>query len=159
MTDLTKSRVLDIINEVLSDAMSLGHFQDVKGSEAMNAPPGSGITLAAWMTGIRPVPARSGLKTVSVRLGLTVRMYSPAVRPEEARDDIDPSMTEACAALMGLYVGGFTLGGQVAEVDLLGAHGDPLMSEDGHLQLDRKIFRIYDITLPLIINDLWTQAG
>jgi hypothetical protein len=44
-------------------------------------------------------------------------------------------------------------------VDLLGAHGIPLSARAGYDEQDSKMFRVMDINLPLVINDVWQQTA
>ena len=63
------------------------------------------------------------------------------------------------AALIGAYSGDFDFGGEagVRAVDLLGMTGTPLAAIAGYIEMDRKMMRVITITLPVVINDLWTQ--
>ncbi|MCI0687227.1 MAG: hypothetical protein L0Y54_08330 [Sporichthyaceae bacterium] len=141
---------------VASHAAALGVFERVLKHEPKSAP-GNGLTAAFWADSIRPVPARSGLASTAVRLELTGRIYLNMLA--DPQDDIDTRLLVAADALMAAYSGDFELGGQVANVDLLGAHGDPLSADAGYLEQDGKFFRIMTIILPLVINDLWGQAA
>jgi hypothetical protein len=139
----------------MSHAQSLGLFGQVLGHEPVSAP-GSGLTYAMWVGPVRPVPARSGLDSVSARLELRGRVFLPA--DTEPQDDVDVQVTGAVSALMAEYCGDFTLGNTVANVDLLGAHGTPLSAETGYTRLDNITYRVATLTVPLIINDAWTEA-
>lgn len=139
----------------MSHAQSLGVFGQVLGHEPVSAP-GSGLTYAVWVGPVRPVPARSGLDAVSARLELRGRVFLPA--DSEPQDDVDVEVTGAVSALLGAYCGDFTLGGTVANVDLLGAHGPALSADTGYTRLDNITYRVATLTVPLIINDAWTEA-
>lgn len=144
-----------IMAAVVSHAKATGKFERVIGHEPKSAP-GNGLTCAVWAQPITPVPAASGLASTTVRLELAVRTYLNML--SEPQDDIDIRSLDAADALLAAYHGDFELGGQVRNIDLLGAHGDPLRVTPGYIELDSKLFRAFDITLPLIINDLWSQA-
>jgi hypothetical protein len=60
---------------------------------------------------------------------------------------------------MAAYSGDFTLGDVVQEVDLLGEVGVPLRAQAGYITINQTMYRCMDITLPLIVNDLWSQSG
>lgn len=151
----TEEQIKSILQALESHVAASGWFERVNRHEPKNAP-GLGLTAAIWMQALRPVPLRSGLAVTSALLVANVRLYSPMVTDDE--DSIDPNLTGACSALIGAYSGDFTLGDTVANVDLLGAHGAPLSAEAGYLEQDRKLFRVYTLTVPLIVNDVWSQS-
>lgn len=153
---MTEQQVKLIVEAVVSHAATSGWFERVNGHEPKNAP-GHGLTAAVWMQRITPVAAQSGLAATSALLLLNVRVYASMLT--EPQDAIDPNLTAATAALMGAYTGDFTLGGLVADVDLLGRHGTALAAEAGYLEQDRKMFRVYTVTVPLVVNDIWEQAA
>jgi hypothetical protein len=142
---------------VQSHAMTLGLFEKVNGHEPKNAP-GHGLTAAIWAQRIDPVPAASGLAATAGRIELNVRIFTNMMR--EPQDAIDPEMATATIALMGAYSADFDLGvTDVREVDLLGEYGTPLSAQAGYLTQDGKLYRVMTITLPVIVNDLWSQSA
>lgn len=144
-----------ILAAVISHAAASGLFDRVAGHEPKNAP-GNGLSAAIWVQSIAPLPAASGLSYTTGYLVLRERLYNPML--QEPQDSIDPNLLAATDTMIGLYSGDFTLGGLVRNVDLLGAHGIPLRADAGYLEQAGKLFRVFDITLPLVCNDLWTQA-
>lgn len=145
-----------LVDAALSHAAAAGNFERVTGSEILTQP-GSGLSVAIWAQRIRPIAATSGLAATSAHVQLMVRIYSNAL--QQPFDAIDPMMMAAVDALMTAYSTDFTLGDLVRQVDLLGAHGDALAATAGWLRHpDGGTSRVFDITLPLIVNDAWTQA-
>jgi len=142
-----------ILDAVGSHAAASGRFEGVYGHEPKNAP-GKGLTAAAWVDHIRP--AGSGLKSTSALIVLNVRLYSSMI--QEPQDAIDPELTDALSDLITAYSGDFTLGGLLRNVDLLGMSGIPLSARAAYMEQDHKVFRIYDITVPCIVNDAFEQA-
>lgn len=147
--------LLDIRDAALSHAQASGWFERVIGHEPKNAP-GAGLTLALWVDSFTPVPRRSGLASTSTRVAMAARLYLPMAH--EPQDEIDPTLLSAADQLLADYSGDFTLGGLVAQVDLLGAYGPPLGGRAGYLEHDGTVFRVFELAVPLIINDLWEQA-
>ncbi len=152
---LTPLDTTGIIDAVVAHAAGTGLFEHVNRAEPLAAPQNE-LTAAVWAQSIEPAPAGSGLATTSIRVVLSVRVYTRMIR--EPRDAIDPAVVDAVDALMAAYSGDFTLGGQVRQVDLLGAHGQPMRADAGYLTQDGTPFRVVTITLPLICNDVWEQA-
>lgn len=149
-------QIAAILDAVTSHAAATGYFDRVTGHEP-KAAPGTGITLAAWVQQIGPVPKESGLRITSGRIELMERIYSNML--SEPQDEIDPNIVEACDGLLTVYSGDFTLGGLVNSIDLLGRAGTPLSARAGYLDQDGYKLRVMDITLPCIVHDLWEQAA
>lgn len=148
--------IAGIFAAVESHALASGLFGRVNMHEPKSAPTALGITCAIWVQSIAPVPGGSGLASTSGRLTMQVRVYTSMFG--EPQDAIDPNLLGAVTALISSYSGDFDLGGLIRNVDLLGSTGEPLGARAGYLNQDGKLMRIMDITLPLIVNDLWTQA-
>lgn len=142
-----------LLNAVVSHAMASGHFERVNQHEPEN-PPGYGLTCAVWANRITALRS-SGLDSVTALVAFNVRVFSHMFDPPDA---IDPTVIAAVDALCAAYAADFTLGGLVRQVDLLGAHGQPLDVRAGYLQQDGAKYRVMDIALPCIVNDLWTEA-
>lgn len=148
-----------LFNAVVSHAQTLGLFERVNGHEPKNAP-GSGLTAAVWVQLIGPVPLGSGLAATTGRIEFSVRIYTNMLA--EPQDAIDPEVTRAALALVGVYSGDFDLGQADAGircVDLLGMYGAALSAQAGYLNQDGKLYRVMTVTLPVIVNDLWTQSA
>lgn len=131
---------------------------DVVNMHESASPPGRGINAEVWEDSLTTVRAVSGLNVVSVRIVYTIRVLCLADR--EPRDTIDRDLLDVVSKLFETFCGDFELGGQVLQVDLLGAHGLALSSQSGYLLVDGSTrYRIRTITLPLIIDDLWTEVA
>lgn len=142
---------------LVSQCLALGLFARVNGHEPKSAPP-SGLTAAVWVDYIGPSPLDSGLAATAGLLRFKIRLYTGML--SEPQDAIDPMLLSAVVVLLAALSGDFTLGATVRNVDLMGAAaGSPLSAQAGYLNQDGKLFRIMDITLPLIINDIWDQSA
>lgn len=148
--------VSGIFSAVQSHALRLGLFERVNTSEPKSAP-GNGLSCAMWMNSVAPARAQSGLDTTTALLVLNVRVYARML--QEPQDDIDLGILDAVDRLMAAYTGDFDLNGTIRNVDLLGAIGPGLSAQFGYLTIDNTMFRVATIVLPLIVNDLWTQAA
>lgn len=147
----------DLLAQIESHLRGLGYF-DVVNMHESASPPGRGLSAEVWEDSISTVRAVSGLNVVSIRVVYSIRILCHADR--EPRDTIDRDLLDAVSALFASFCGDFELGGQVMDVDLLGAHGLGLASQAGYLVLDATTrYRIRTITLPLIIDDLWTEVA
>lgn len=144
-----------ILNAVVDHALRSGHFERVNKHEPASSP-GTGLSAAVWVDRVQPVAAASGLRATSARVALNLRIYAGAL--QEPRDAIDPAVTAATDALMNAYSGDFELGGLIRNIDLLGAHGQPLAAQAGYLDIQGAQYRVMTITIPCIINDAWDQS-
>ena len=151
MTDF--NAILDVPR---SHAMASGVFESVEGHEPKNAPQ-NGITAATWVQRIIPLPGGSGLAATSGLLTLFFRIYQNFL--SEPADGIDPALLTATDVMMTALSGDYQLGGTVRNIDLLGQFSDGLSAQAGYLNQDSKLFRVMDITIPVVINDLWTQVA
>lgn len=134
-------------------AQASGHFEQVLLHEPKNAP-GGGLTCAIWRRRTDPIRA-SGLSATSARSEFTARLYMSMLT--EPQDDIDVSIDDAADDLFAAYSAHFELDGTSREIDLLGSYGTPLSLQYGYLTVDRTMFRVADLTIPVIIDDAWGQ--
>lgn len=144
-----------IKDAISSHAQATGQFDKVTGHEPKNAP-GNGVWGAIWRQNTRAIALASGLAATSARVLFIVRIFINML--SDPQDEIDPRQDAAADALFTELVGDFTLGGTVRNIDVLGEFGDPLDLEAGYLDQDHKLFRVVDIKIPVIVNDVWEQV-
>ena len=150
--DLTAT--LDVLR---SHAQASGWFAAVTGHEPKSAPIADDDRLFAsfWLNGLAPVKS-SGLASTSALLDLQARLYASAFA--EPRDAVELVMGTVAVDFMGRVSGDFTLGGNVRNVDLMGSYGAGLNMRMGYLDQDGRKYRIAVVSIPCIVNDLFTQA-
>lgn len=146
-----------ICSHVMSHAKRLGIFTRVTWHEPKSAP-GSGLTCAMWASSYTPVDSVSGLDVTSMRLEIGCRIYVEfKAQPE---DRIDPQILDATSKLIDSFTGDIQLGGTTSMgVDLLGAYGNGLGARWGFVEIDRKQYRIADLVIPLVIDDIYDQSN
>jgi len=144
-----------VVDAVASHALASGEFDRVNMHEPKVAP-GNGITCAVWCDRIVPV-RMSGLNNTSVSLVFNLRLFTSMLA--EPQDMIDPNLIGALDVLMAAFTGDYQLGGLVREVDIYGMHGVGLNAQAGYVTQDKRIYRVFTITLPLTINDVWSQSA
>lgn len=143
------------VDSLVSHAQATGLFETVNGHQPVSVPQ-TGLTCGIWLQAMKPVKELSGLNKTSIDTIFNVRIYTSAV--QQPYDAIDPEMMDAVNTLCSAYSGAFTLGGEVMDVDLLGAWGPSMSATAGYIQQDGITLRVMTITLPLIITDLWSQV-
>jgi hypothetical protein len=140
---------------ILSEAKQLAIFANVYAHEPKSAP-GNYLNCAVWLESIQPVRT-SGLAETSGKVTFTARIYYPML--QKPGDDIDPDILTATCQLFEVLSEGFTLGGTVRAVDLLGMEGPAFGAQAAYVSQDNRLFRVMDISIPIVINDLWTQEA
>lgn len=145
-----------LIGAVTSQVMATGWFDRVNGQEPKSAPPDTGLTAAVWVASLNPIPARSGLNVTSMLFTLSVRLYTSMVT-QAGDDSIDPQLMAVVDTLMQAYTGNFSLDGLIESIDLLGSASEGLRGEAGYVSIDNKMFRVFTITVPMIVNDVYVQ--
>jgi hypothetical protein len=143
-----------LFDTVQSHAKKLGLFETVNTHEPKSAPQ-NGLWCAIWVQTVRPIKS-SGMGAVSGVVELRARAGKSFITKPE--DSIDPAIVAAISTLMGELAGGFTLGGIARAVDLLGMEGTPMSAQAGYIVIDSKQYRVMELTIPVIVNDLWTEA-
>lgn len=151
-----QAAVADLVSALCSDASQLGVFRRVNFHEPKSAP-GSGLTLAIWVQSIEPIPMASGLSSTSGYVVCFARIYGNMLAKPE--DDLDPRVMTAAVGLIGAYSADFTLGGTVRNIDLLGEYGQRLSAQAGYVTIGGSMYRQMTVTVPVIINDMWTQVA
>jgi hypothetical protein len=149
----------DLQQKIMSLAMASGEFVSIAGHEPVN-PPENGLTGGLWLQHIGPARDVSGLSETAARVEFLLRIYIPtAGTSPDQLDSIDPSIGTATAIVIGALSGDFTLDGEVFAVDLLGAWGAPLDGRAGWARVGEQQVRVMDITVPLILDNVWTQGS
>ena len=149
-----------VLDRIVSFALATGRFEQVNQHEPKNGP-GNGLTCAIWVQRIRPVRS-SGLAATSGVIILNARLYTNF--KSAPFDYIDPNLTAASTDFMGALSGDFQLDdnpavASVREIDLLGMEGQPLEVNAGYLEMDRQMYRVMTVTIPVVINDMFTQVA
>ncbi|MCK9929429.1 hypothetical protein MXD62_19970 [Frankia sp. Mgl5] len=152
--------IRQIRDALISHLMVLGVFDTVS-ARAPDALPGTGVHgLVAFN---RMVPARSsGLDATSMVPIFTVFVLVPL--EQEPADDIDIVLLEATDPILASLIGDFTLGGLVRMVDVRGSEqsgggtGAGLTVQTGHMTFPDQRYRFAEITVPLIVNDIYPEA-
>lgn len=141
-----------------SHCQRTGVFDTVNRHEVKNAP-GRGVHAEVFLDTIDPIQA-SGLGTSSVRIGWRIRISTDMLA--EPQDDIDPRIADAADIVFSSLHQDFQLNDDAVDdvrfIDLLGAHGAALGAKAGYINRDNKQYRVIDVTVPVIINDAWSQT-
>lgn len=147
----------DIIDRLASVPMASGLFDRVNTHEPKNKP-GRGLTAALWVDRIEPARGRSGLAVTSARVVFNVRIYTNML--QNPQDAIDPNVVAAADILFEAYSADFDLGGTDRWIDLLGAtQGHELFCQSGYINIDNMTYRVLTLTVPVIVENAWSQSA
>ncbi len=160
MTQALTTRNEDWIDPIFDAVVSVfqrtGYFDSVNAYEPKRKP-GRGVRAAVWFQSMRGVGAISGLSATTALLVFVGRLY---VNMLQDSDEVDPNLMRAASNVMRELHGNydFDLHPLVRNVDLLGETGTQLQADAGYLEQDRTKYRVIDILIPVIVNDVWDQA-
>lgn len=145
-----------IFDAVVSVFQASGYFDVVNGHEPKRKPR-HGLQAAVWFQKMVAVGAISGLSASSGVLLFSARLYSNMTK--EPQDSIDPRLMRAASNLMRRFHDDFDfdLDPVVRNVDLLGTTGFQLDCNAAYLEQSGGWYRVYDLVIPVIVNDVWPQ--
>jgi hypothetical protein len=147
--------IQSILDNVASHALSTGYLDGVLGYVSKQSPT-NGITAAIYVERILPIRS-SGLANTSVRLDLEMQLYSSTY--QEPYDGIDANLVRATDAVFTNFIGDFDLGSEARHIDIFGAYGKALEVRSGYMNLDGKEYRVFQIVIPIVIDDVWVQTA
>lgn len=148
--------VVGIMDQLISHALATGYFDSVNETKIDEPTGGGNITCGIWADDIVPIRS-SGLASVSVRVLFKVRIFSSTEASPESY--VERVMIQAATALWAAYAGDFDLGGEARAVDLLGMHGVTLACNAHYMNLSGTIYRVMDLTVPVLVNDVFDQSA
>lgn len=140
---------------LVTHAKELGVFQDSQAHAPMS-PPTASVTCYWWLLELRTIPGRSGLNTVSALVVFNAQLLTNM--KQQPYDGIDEKLMHAGDKLINSLAGGFQLGGQVEQVDLLGAYSTGVTGAFAWTQIGDAYYRAMNVTVPLVLDDLWTEV-
>lgn len=145
-----------ILSALTSIAARTGLFSAIAGHEPASLP-AAGLTAAISGPAISPIGRLSGRSATAARFEYRMRLYTPMVTGN--MDSVDPDMAMATVLIMLMLSADFTLGGLVFAVDLLAMAGAPLSSRPDYYKQGDTLYRVSDITIPLLVDNVWAQEA
>ncbi len=145
-----------VLDKLVSHALATGLFDTVNAFKVDEPTGGGNLTCSIWSDDITPIRS-SGLASTSVRIVFKVRIFTSTEAAPE--DHLEPAMVDAIDVLLTAYSGDFELGGSARNIDLLGSDGPALAANAHYMNLSGIIFRVMDITVPVLLNDVWSQSA
>jgi hypothetical protein len=91
---------------------------------------------------------------------VTVRLYRRAAFGQgDDAGAVEKEMALAVSQVVSNLIGEFDLGATMRNIDVGGQYGQGIQSEFGYVSIGNTMFRIVDITVPLIVDGSATQAA
>jgi hypothetical protein len=156
-----EAAVQQLFDLAQSKLLATNYFAAVNTSEPKSSP-ASDLICALWIDSIRPIRS-SGLNSTTALVTLFARIYQNML--SDPQDAIDPTVTKATTTVIGAFSADFELIDPVTqqptvrEVDLLGAYSNGLMAQAGYVTIGQQLERVMTITVPVVVNDCWTQGA
>lgn len=126
--------------------------------EPLSAPSGDGVTCCVFPGApMSPITSSSSLTGADARIEIMVRLLRNAVA--EPQDERETDLIDAYDAVMTVLLGAYTLGGTVRSVDVLGESGQLTTGNWGYVQIDQTVFRMVEISVPLMVNECWVYGA
>lgn len=152
--------IAGLISAITSYASASGVFDSVNGHEPRSAP-GSGVACSVFVDEVRPTQS-SGLASTSARVMLQARIQASGINLDA--DYVEVAIVDAADTLMTALVADFDLSGPsgtavARSIDVRGMDGEGIIMRAGFVVQDSKQYRVLDIMIPIIVNDVWAEAA
>jgi len=148
------SATLDV---VLSHVAASGHVSSYSLGEPVGPPEGIKLHGAVYMRGTRVLLVYLDGDTRESHI-VVVRLYRPVLREPTHMSETELAL--AAAELMEDLVEDFSLGATVREIDVAGGKsGESIASDWGHVDIASVMYRVVDITVPIIVDGSATAAA
>lgn len=144
----------DTLVIIQSYLVASGYFADVTIGEPESVVTGTRLSAAVWYGGTR-IPF--------VTLGKTTKVYEIMIRIyrdmlAEPQSEIEFQLAEVVQDIGSDLLGDFDLGATVRNIDAAGEFGRPMRASWGYAPVSGTMFRVADMTIPVVVNDTATLA-
>ena len=119
------------------------------------APPSEPLAAALFMNRVGIVLIFAGGDTRESHV-VTLRVYRDMLA--EPQESIELDLALAVSDLSSDLLGEFDLGATIMSIDAAGAHGTPYGAEWGYVDVGGRMYRIVDVTIPLIVDGSATMV-
>ena len=132
---------------VQSALLKGGYFKGGVQIGEPKAPPGTRFTAAVSMVSVSiPGTVLNALEEVHV---VNLRIYDNMMR--EPQEDVELEMAIVLSDVMNDLAGDFDLGATVRAIDFAGMYGTSMGARLGYLDVGGTMYRVVDLTVPLIL--------
>ena len=145
------------LDAILSFIKADGLFPNAQIGEFKTPPQGDaeGLAAAIWM--VKAGVAELTLATTIEQHVVNVRVYRNAMAEPTA--DTEEKLADAHDRIMVDLLGDSDLGGSIRAIDSGGIYGAKLEATWGYVDVGGTMFRVFDLAIPMIIDDSATVAA
>jgi len=146
------------LHAVETYTQKLGLFETVQIGEP-KSPPGQGFHAAIFMTSVNIGMIYAGGDTRENHL-VMLRIYRDMLAEKsDPQLNLESEMAVVLSKLMESLLGDTDLESTVMSIDAAGMDGPGMTASFGYTEVGGSMYRIVDITIPLIVNGSATLAG
>ena len=146
------------LHAVESYVQNLGLFQTVQIGEPKQ-PLGQGIHAAIFMQTVSISTVYVGGDTRENHI-VQVRIYKDMLAEQtDPQNNLESELASAVSKLMSNLLGDTDLESSIMSIDAAGMDGTQMRVDYGYIDVGGSMYRIADITVPLIVNGSATLAG
>jgi len=114
------------------------------------------VVAAVYMQSVTVVRIMADGATVESHV-VTIRLFRDMLG--EPKEDTEILLAEASSKIAENILGEFDLGGTIRNVDAAGANGTPWSIQWGYVDLGGVMFRVADMTVPMVVDGSVTMAA
>lgn len=149
-------KVKSTLEAIQSYAMASGYFgSSVTVGEPKQPVAETSLSAAIFMSSVA-VASLTLTKTIELHV-TTIRIYRDMLAEPTA--NIEFELAEAVGDISSDLLGDYDLGETIRNIDVGGQYGSAMNTTWGYVDLSGKMYRIADISLPLIVDDSATLAA
>tara|TARA_Y100000310_G_scaffold326348_1_gene391138 strand:+ start:2279 stop:2734 length:456 start_codon:yes stop_codon:yes gene_type:complete len=126
-----------------------GYFQTVYVGEPKQPIKAEKVSAAIFMANV--AVTKLTLNSTIERHQVTVRIYRDALAEPQA--DTEYMLAEVVQKIVEDLAGDYDLGATIRAIDFAGMEGAGLRTDWGYLDIGGSMYRIADISLPLVVDD------
>lgn len=149
---MATSAIATSLSALSSALKATGVFEAVVSAEPKSSPPTKGMSVALFLASIGPgeitLSQASAVYTFTVRIFLNALGQSP--------EALELAIAAGVDTIMDKLAEDFTLGDSIRAPDFGGIFGTQVGGETGYIEVNGNMFRVFDLTVPLIVNDAWS---
>ena len=146
-----------ILARLTTYAETLGIFDAVIVGNSPTTLPASGLACAISATSLTPSASFSGLSSTSVALTCTVRIYKNKMTAPI--DLIDVAVWDAAEKMLAQIHTSVGLSGDAIVTDIFQIERVEMTAISGFVPGDSGFYQVVDLTVPIIVGDVWVQNG